>query len=146
MMNISKKRCLLDSNVLIYAHDKASPFHKRAVEIVQEIVSEGNGVLAQQNIVEFSNVLHREYRASYRSITEALEHLLLDIPVIHPTTETIPLYLQLLNKLQPPVKRFFDLYLSATMLSNGISIILTANGKDFEGIEGITVINPWKKA
>ena len=39
----------------------------------------------------------------------------------------------------------FDVFLSATMLDNGITHIITVNEKDFTGIKGISVYNPFKK-
>jgi hypothetical protein len=37
---------LLDTNVLIYAGDPASPFHKWAVRVIEEAVAEGEGACA----------------------------------------------------------------------------------------------------
>jgi predicted nucleic acid-binding protein len=41
-------------------------------------------------------------------------------------------------------RRIFDAYLAATMLSNGINIIYTANDNDFEIFKEIEVVNPFK--
>lgn len=40
--------------------------------------------------------------------------------------------------------KFFDTLIIETMKENSISRIITENAKDFEKVEGITVINPFK--
>jgi predicted nucleic acid-binding protein len=42
--------------------------------------------------------------------------------------------------------RIFDLFLAATMLDNGVHTIYTENVRDFKGLKGIEVINPFLPA
>ena len=64
------------------------------------------------------------------------------MPVLKPTSDTIKIFLEQLNK--KPVKgiKLFDLYLASTLLSNGVNMLYTYNKKDFIGIENLRIWEP----
>jgi hypothetical protein len=41
-----------------------------------------------------------------------------------------------------PVRRTFDLVLGVTLRGNGVTELFTRNTADFEGIPGLTAVNP----
>lgn len=144
MRTILKGKFLLDTNTLIYAFDRTSPFHEKAVKIIN-LALEGNfeAFIAQQNLVEFSNVLIRDYKVQSFSVVEDIKNISLEFPIITPTPNTLNIFSDLL--LNSKIKGYiFDLYLIATMLDNEVTGIITLNDKDFLGIKGINVVNPFK--
>jgi predicted nucleic acid-binding protein len=51
----------IDTNVLIYAHDRsAGAKHKRAVELLTRLIEEGNGALSVQVLSEFYSAATRK--------------------------------------------------------------------------------------
>ena len=61
---------------------------------------------------------------------------------VSPLPTTIHRYHRLLKGAK--VKDIFDLYLAATLMDNGVKKLLTVNVKDFQGVEGLRVINPFE--
>lgn len=142
----SSIKYLLDTNILIYAYDRESPFHIRAVDVILASKESANNiVIAQQNIVEFCNVLNITYHIPYTSIVEDTKDIMKDLPVIGPRSTSLSVFLKLLKNYKKTSQYIFDLYLAATMLDNGVTHIITANERDFVGIKGISVYNPWRK-
>lgn len=143
-MTISSNiKYLVDTNILIYAFDRSSPFHVSAREIIVEVIKKSKGILvAQQNLIEFCNVLHRQYDIPVKEVAKDAENIMRDFGVIAPLSTTFHLFLSLLENNQHLYP--FDLYLAATMLDNKITHIITANERDFAFIDGIVVHNPYK--
>lgn len=143
MQTTLKGKYLLDTNILVYAYNQASPFHKKAKEIVLEAV-EGKieGVLAQQNLIEFCSVFTNQYHIPPDSIKKDLLDITSDFTIINPLPQTMFVFIDLLENYKLNLQ-VFDLYLAATMLDNDIHNIITLNYKDFAGIENISVINPF---
>lgn len=142
----SNTKYLLDTNILIYAYNRSSSFHTRAIEIIlASKESANNMVVAQQNIVEFCNVLSVTYNIPYSSISEDASDMMKDLHIITPRSTTLSLFLELLKGYKQAPQYVFDIFLAATMFDNGIAHIITLNEKDFVGIKGISVYNPWKR-
>lgn len=138
---------LLDSNVLIYAHNQSSLLHNQALALIQSVI-EGDikGVLAQQNLLEFYSIITDQKRVTNPlSLKDAfgLVTLYLDSPfkVIYPTDETAAIAFTLGCNLKFKDGKIFDAYLVATMFSNNINTIITANIKDFNKFPGIQIID-----
>lgn len=140
-----KGRILLDTNILIYAYDRSSPYHVKAAEIIKLALNgEFEAVVAQQNIIEFANILTSNYKIPASSVSQDIENILKDFQLITPLPKTIHHFLRLIQNLN--VKTYlFDVYLAATIISNDINSLITLNDKDFAGIKGLTVINPYKE-
>jgi len=143
MLTTLKGKCLLDTNILVYAYNQASPFHKKAREIVLDAaLGKFEAVVAQQNLIEFCNVLTDQFHIPAPSVKKDLLDITADLSVIHPLPQTILIFADLLTNSKKG--QIFDLYLAATMLDNDIDNIITLNNKDFEGVKGIAVFNPWQ--
>lgn len=134
---------LLDTNILIAFFDASSSHHEPTKTLFMSL-EEGifNGVVAAQNILELSSVLINGYKATRASVVSDIRSLitLKNISVIYPNTATITQYLALLKSERGG--HTTDLFLAATMLSHGISSIIT-NDRDFEKISTITTYNPF---
>lgn len=136
---------LIDTNVLVYAHNQDSPFHRKCLALITAaIAGQFRGVLAQQNLLEFYSIITDKKRV-FKPLPaikaqEILEdYLKLPLEVIYPNEKTIRILLMLCQQFKIKNGQVFDAYLVATMLSNQVKQIVTVNTKDFRMFSGITV-------
>lgn len=70
-------RCFVDSNVLVYAHDRgAGPKHEKAKELIKQLWSERRGILSTQVLQELYVNVRR--KASIPLTTEEARELIWD--------------------------------------------------------------------
>ena len=105
------------------------------------------GVLSSQNIVEFASTLtflSQFYKkTNQKDIINILKNFENKIfRYIFPKEKTFKLLNDFLNVHPTTKKQVFDMFLVATMLSNGVNQILTYNTKDFYRFKEIKVILP----
>lgn len=138
---------LFDSNVLVYAHNEDSLFHSQAIKLVTGVIKgEILGNLASQNLLEFYSVITDKRRLSNSvSPKQALElvnqYLSSSFEIIYPNLNTNKIMVELLKKNGFKNGQVFDVFLIATMLSNNISHIATANVVDFKKFDGISILD-----
>jgi predicted nucleic acid-binding protein len=142
-------RVLIDTNVLIYATLSADPRHARAAEVLALRGRENVEVFVSvQNLAEmYPNLTGPKNqppdtpevaRAKIESIAR-----LDGVTVLPLTIQTIRKALDLCQRRGIRRQRFFDMQLAALMLEERIGILVTENGVDFQGIEGIEVLDPF---
>lgn len=136
---------LLDSNVLVYAHNEDSSFHPQAIKLVTEVIrGETFGVLSSQNLMEFYSVITDKRRLD-SPITPNLASELVNgylsspFEIIYPNLNTNKITAEILKKNEFKDGQVFDVFLVATMLSSDIRHIVTANVADFKKFDGISV-------
>jgi len=137
---------LVDSNVIIYAINTASPKHKQAQQFIRSNTE--RLVLAHQNIFESLRVLtHTSYPhpLSTNIALNAVASIADALAVISPTIDTSYITLELIKKYRLSSNHIFDAYLVGTMLSNSITTIATDNIRDFKQYREIKVVNPFKQ-
>lgn len=138
---------LFDTNVLIYNQDRDSTFYQQAAAQHQKVYAgEIRAVIASQNFFEFVAVIVNPkkivkpmtMKLAASEVEKYKESKLFHI--IYPNAQTLTVFINLLKRYQiKNPKKIFDLCLIATMLSNGVRSILTANDRDFQ-YEEIRVI------
>ena len=136
---------LVDSNVLIYSLDENSS----KCRVSQAFLSQNHLSLcfAHQNAVECMRVMTYSKYLRPMEVHEALDSIASVVSVfkiISPNRSTLSLFFELSRFYQVKSNVIFDLYLIATMLSNGVDTIATDNEKDFAKFEEIKVLNPFK--
>lgn len=134
---------LIDSNILIYALNSASPKNKIAQEYLQ---SHREIIFAQQNIFETLRILtHAKFSSPYTSVqaVSAVTKITDLSRIITPNIETADICFALISKYNITGTEIFDAYLVATALSNDIYSIATDNTKHLQKYSEITVINPF---
>jgi len=119
----------IDTNILIYAHNKGSKFHKKASIFVNDKVSkrDKNGEyvtgIPSQVFVEFINVITRSTIENPLSLEKAVEvvekYLKAGIPAIHPRFTQLTTFLEL-AKSTTTRRKTFDLFLAATLKDNSV--------------------------
>lgn len=144
---MSKEAYLLDTNVIIYALDGTSPFFPKAKAVLTRCFSgEIEGFVAQQNLLEATNVLVSVYKLPKKEVIKELHRLGKEfrLTTIFPLHSTIFTFWKLLAENKKTRADIFDFYLAATMVDNGLNQILTRNAKDFAGITTIKTLNPFQ--
>lgn len=136
---------LIDTNLIIYAINSASPKHDQAKQFLLD--NKRDLIVAHQNILEAVRVLtHPKFshpmiflkaEKSVNAITRATI-------IVSPTDETLPIAIMLMHKYSRGSNRIFDAYLVATMITHGIKQIATDNDRDFTLYTEITTINPFR--
>ncbi len=131
----------IDTNVLFYFLDRDSPFHAEVREALTGLVERQSAVVTQQNLVELAAALTKRGVPS-QAVKEYVQGFMETIPVLRPATETLRVFLSEMEGKSIRGARLFDLYLAATLLSNGVEFLYTYNEKDFSDIAGLRVWKP----
>ena len=131
----------VDTNVLFYSLNEASPFHREARETIARLVEERSAVITQQNLVELAAVLTKRGVPSGAS-SRIVQTFQESMPELRPTSETMETFLKEMESSPLKGARVFDLYLASTLISNGVELIYTYKEKDFSGISGLRVWKP----
>ena len=142
---------LIDTNVLVYAHDAASGNNKRASEILKSVLrGKLEACTSYQNLIELYAVLtnpqklRRPYNA--REAAELCELYIKSKNLIKllPSAGAYLDSIKLAGKIRKTSAKIFDCLLAITARENGVETIYTENTKDFEQFEFMKPINPFK--
>lgn len=142
-------RSLIDTNILVYANNEDSPYHKISKELIEDLLKgDGEIVIAIQNLIEFYAITTDSKRVE-NPLTPMKANELLEfytnnkfITIIYPTSQTPQTINKLIDKHKPRSQKIFDYLLAATMQDNGVCQIYTSNTKHFKMFEFLKVINP----
>ncbi|MBU0591756.1 PIN domain-containing protein [Candidatus Micrarchaeota archaeon] len=135
-------KVLVDSNILIYAHQKKEhDKHSKCANRVNELIASDDMVLSIQNLVEFSRVLTEKASIDNELVRQYVFDLSETVRIISYNENTV--MDALLFSKQHKI-HFFDALLAATMQENGISKILTENLKDFKKIKWLMAESPFE--
>jgi predicted nucleic acid-binding protein len=149
-MRTSSEAGLLDTNILVYAHDTLSPHYDEAREL-RDRASRGElpACISPQNILEFYSVVTNP-RKLKNPLTpqQALREVEIylnsrGIAKIYPIANTIFRTVELMRHFGVRRENTFDVYLIATMLDNGIRLVYTEDTSHFEKYGLLDVINPF---
>jgi predicted nucleic acid-binding protein len=147
MTNTSTEKWGIDSNLILYALDKKSPYHKKTKEFFEQILIHKQDLYtAQQNILEVERILTHKYKVQVKRAIKVLTDFLeaFKFNIISPLPTTLMLYHQIIQNCTDQGKRpdIFDIYLASTLLDNNIGNLYTLNTKDFVKIKNFEVKNP----
>jgi predicted nucleic acid-binding protein len=145
----TSKVCLLDTNVLVYAADKNSPFFESSRKLIESgFAGKIDLCISPQTISEFFAVITDSKRVDNprtqeEALTEIKKYLQSKrIRKIYPGPETSNTMVDLLERYPVKKQEIFDLQLVATMLSNRVKRIFTFNREDFLKFADIEVMEP----
>ncbi len=137
---------LFDTNVLVYAYNTSSPFFDKARLLYEEV---SYICIAQQNLLELYAIITDKRRIEH-PVSQKVALALLDIyqntenfTLIHPNAQTPKLLYTLMQQKSVNNTEIFDTYLVATMLTNNVKTIYTADEKVFKKFNEIQIINPF---
>jgi predicted nucleic acid-binding protein len=140
----------LDTSILIYAADTASPHHARAVEFLEQSVSgHWAACVCEQSLLEFATVMTSD-RCVRRPLSAAAVEKMLERLTRYPQPEV--LYsddailrraLRLMEK-SPGRLKFSAAHLAATMLAHGVKTLVTADRNAYAALRELDIENPFE--
>lgn len=145
MISLSKKRCLLDTNILVALVNKSHPHHKKSGEIFGKVTNrEFQAVVSSQNLLELSAVLVHGYKEDRDKAADLVSRFASDelIEVVYPDFLVMEKFFSLM-KTDFEI-HITDLYLVATCIFFQVDILISADkalGK--EKIKDLAVYNPF---
>ena len=138
---------LIDTVVLVHAYTVSdSEKHRAALALIEKVWGGEEATTTLQNLCEFFSVVTRKVEKPISA--SAAETIVKGIStanqwrVIDRGPET---FFKAIELVKLHRASFWDALIAASMLENGIDIIVTENERDFKRIPGITVINPFKQ-
>lgn len=141
---------LLDTNILVFAHNKKSPYHSQANRLVKDAFQlKFQACIAQQNLLEFFSVITDSRRIQKPLLPQTALRWLnaylrsTKIIKIYPSSDTLANTIAMAKVMSLSRAEIFDSYLVATMQENGISTIYTDNISHFQKYSEIKAINPF---
>ncbi|MGB9706901.1 MAG: type II toxin-antitoxin system VapC family toxin [Microgenomates group bacterium] len=140
------KLALCDTNLIIYAHNQDSKFHKKAKNFLLSKLSASKICFTPQIFLEAYRIFTQKIEKPI-GISEAC-HIIefyLKQPgakIIYPQQATLNIILNLVKKYKIKGAKIFDTFLVATMLDNKITTLYTHNPKDFKFYKEIKTLDP----
>ncbi|MDE1856252.1 MAG: PIN domain-containing protein [Candidatus Micrarchaeota archaeon] len=139
-----KESKFFDTNILCYAYSTAEP-KKRGVckSLVERVFNrEFKGVVSNQVLGEFFSASTSKLLMPVEDVKTVVKYLIASDKwqKVNYTYRTIENAISLSEQHKMP---FWDTLIAQTMIENGITEIFTENEKDFGGIPGIKVTNPF---
>jgi len=141
----------LDTNLLVYAHNAASPLHGRAKAFVERAMNsrdtEGDAsiCLPAQVLMEFLNVITWYRLEAPLSLIDAMniaqDYLDTGVTILYQKSTQLETLFELLKSVKTR-KKIFDVALAATLKDHDVSGLYTVNTKDFEEFTFLDVKNP----
>lgn len=136
---------LVDSNILIYAHDKLDiEKHNKSVKILEKCWNkELKLAVSTQNLSEFYVVVTKKFKLPIEKnianniIRKIIEYENWKKIIIKETS-----IIKAMEFSEKYNMGYWDALIAATMIENNITTIYTENVKDFEKIKELKVINP----
>lgn len=133
-------RSFFDTNVLIYADDKASPAkQRRAIELVAEHRRAGTGVLSLQVLQEYFVTVTRKLQLDVRIARRKVE-LLAEFDVASPDVSDI---LAAIDLHRIHGLSFWDSLILRSAKQSGCGILLSEDMQDQREIDGVRISNPF---
>jgi len=142
-------KILLDTNILVHAHNKASPFQEIASDVVRKAMrKEIEAYIAPQILYEFFAVVTNPKRIEHPLLLDEALDICLDlwecreIEKINPTLKAPKEVFYLVKKLKLSKGEVFDCLLAVTAKENGIEAIYTENIDHFKAYGFLKSLNP----
>lgn len=140
---------LVDTNVLVYAHDRSSPKQPAAMKILGDAFSGTSQLCVTPEILlELYNVITNPRRIA-RPLTVSQAGRIVTLyggssrrRKIYPDSPTLGAAIDLCIRTQTKGADVFDAYLVATALSHGVTEVYTENTVDMARF-GMTVVDPF---
>ena len=134
-------RSFFDTNVLVYADDKAAPAkQRRALDLVAEHRRHGTGVLSLQVLQEYFVAVTRKLQVDPRIARRKVE-LLAEFDVAAPEVADILAAIDL-HRLHG--FSFWDALVLRSAKQAGCSIFFTEDMQDALEVDGVQIVNPFR--
>ncbi|MCC6523787.1 MAG: PIN domain-containing protein [Polyangiaceae bacterium] len=140
-------RVFIDTNVLVYASDPASPHAPASRRFVDQInAGQLDGCIAPQVLLEFFSVVTNPKRVSRaRSSDEAwavAEMFGTSMDVLPPPRDLVARVETLSRSLGLTGAKVYDAAIAATALAHGVTTVVSCDAGVFSRVPGLTVRTP----
>ena len=134
-------RSFFDTNVLIYADDKAARAkQRRALGLIAEHRRAGTGVVSLQVLQEYFVTITRKLQVDARTARRKVE-LLAEFDVAAPEVSDILAAIDL-HRLHG--FSFWDALVLRSARQSGCSVVLTEDLQDTREVDGLLIVNPFR--
>ena len=133
---------LVDTNVLVYAHDLSeAEKQRRALEVLDRLVEAGLGVLSTQTLAEFYVVTTQKVSSplSAEQARAQIQQFVRIWPVLNVTAEVV---LEAARGVRDHTLSVWDTQLWAIARLNGIPIVFSEDFQSGAVVEGAQLVNP----
>ncbi len=144
----NKSRVGIDTNILVYGLNESSLYYRQARGIFGKFVEQGvQAVVTWQNMAEFYAIVTDVKRFPMALSPLRVERWIennLDggtFQLEFPTLSAGEVFLKLIKQIKPVGQKVHDVFLAATLLSNGVKTLITENKEDFAGIKGLKAVD-----
>ncbi len=141
------KRVGIDTNILVYLINKTSVQNIPAHQLLKKLVKDQIKIIVTWQILSefYAIVTDKKRFPNPRKPLEAVRYIksLIDeagFEIVLPNFETGRVFIILIQNIKPVGQKIHDIFLAATLISNGVEILITENVKDFEGISGLKAV------
>ncbi len=135
-------RCFIDTNVLVYAHDRtAGEKHLRAREVVEELWDSGRGVLSTQVLQELCVSLQR--KSAHPPSMAELRGLMEDYSAWEVVTTPPAAIIRALEIAERYKTSFWDALILQAAESAGAAILYSEDLAHGQLYGGVRVVNPF---
>ncbi len=138
------KRCMVDTNVLIYSTVASSPWHQESRQLLDTLLRNGTELCITPQIVrEYLVVLTRggvfEKCFEPEDAMRELYAILPSFVLLEEKQETLRHLYHLIQHYGVSGKNIHDANIVATMLTHGVTHLVTYNSQDFHRFREITI-------
>jgi predicted nucleic acid-binding protein len=137
-------RVLVDTNVLVYAHDPANVEKQAlAVTVLNELHAAGSGSLSAQCLAEFFRTATRSRPAALLSMDEAanqVSRLARSFPILPVTSMVVT---EAVRGVQQHQLAYWDAQIWAAARLNQVPVVLSEDFRSNTIVEGVRFVNPF---
>jgi predicted nucleic acid-binding protein len=140
-MNFMSDKCFVDTNILVYAHDRlAGVKYQRAQMLLEQLWDSGQGVLSTQVLQELCINLRR--KISHPLPVDEVRRLIRDYATWEVVTNTSESVLQALDIELRYKTSFWDALILQAAESSGASILYSEDLATGQRYRAVQVVNP----
>jgi predicted nucleic acid-binding protein len=136
---------LVDTNLLVYAYDRSEPGKQaKAVELLDELVKNGTGILSSQVLSEFHAVVTRKLAAPLtpREAYTSISNYIRSWNIVDLTSLVV---LEAARGVRDHRLSYWDSLIWATAKLNQIPTVLSEDFSHNSVIEGVRFTDPFKR-
>ena len=134
---------LVDTNVLIYAHDRGEPEKQaRAIQVLEYLEQQNRGVLSVQCLAEFFSITTRG-RSPKLTIAQALDQLTALAHGWRVIDLTTAIVLEAGRGVRDHQLAYYDAQIWAAAKLNQIPVVFSEDFSAGQSLEGIRFVNPF---
>jgi predicted nucleic acid-binding protein len=135
------EKLFIDSNILIHATNPQSPQHEVARAVFKKYLqSETELFVSSQVLREYASVMTGKAALNVADAQKNIEQFTQGMMLLHDSPESFALWREFVQRYDVKGRNIHDCNIAATMAANGVTSILTHNGRDFTRYSEITVI------